>query len=359
MKKKTFPFYTLGTSLNCPTISALQEIFVEIFDENSPVYDSEWPFDRHYEAPLNAILSLYIKIVTTGLGSAAPGEPLDIVNRTLRRIDHLEIPGARDLTDTFNAVKDSLLKGQNIDRLAVIDLLNMLTEKTENYVGNNILLLKGYGTDLSTIQKYFSNIHNIEENADVKYCFHSIGVTGMRHLIYNLIEENNFSIHQISKLRKYSELFCLYVNFLNDLPRINDNNSTLLTILTLMKAAYREGAAAREEDFYSKSSLETMYSFGTSHGRTVSFEPQQIFYDQALAIADAMWKDNCEYFHNKMADYLMELDQFKGKLKKYKLLKMLKTLAQGYDRVRGVKRQKKTLKTTTRLIPCTFLQELP
>jgi len=341
MKKKTFPFYTLGTSLNCSSISALQNIFVNIFDENSIVYSSEWPFDRCYEDSVNAILLMYIKIVTIGLGSAAPGEPMDIVNRTLRRIDLLEIPSAKYLTDTFNAVKNSLLKGQNIDRLAVIDLLNMLTEKTENHVDNNIFLLKDYGTDLSTIQKYFSNIHNIEENADIKHCFYSIGVIGMRHLVYNLIEENNFSIHQISKLRKYSELFCLYVNLLNDLPRINDNNSTMLAILALMKAAYREGTVAREEEFYSDNSLETMYSFGTSHGRTVLFEPQKILYDQALAIADAMWKDNCEYFHNKMADYLMNLDQFKGKLKKYRLLDMLKILAQGYDRVRGVKRQKK------------------
>lgn len=340
MKRKTFPFYTQGTSLERSTVSAVQIVIATVLEGKSQNSECEWPLGRHYEYPIDIILSLYIDLVTMNLSSTAPGEPNDIINRRLGKFDFPEIVGFKDLSDTFVAIRDSLLKGQKPERSTVIDLLGKLTEQTENYIVHNMFLLKYYGTDLATIKSYFSNIHNIEDSADIKKCFYSIGIIGMRHLVYHLIEVNDFDINQISKLRKYSELFCLYVNFLNDMPRIDDPFSLALSILALMKAAYWEGTVGREQEFYSKESLKTMRSFGTSHERTETFKPIEILYDQALAIADEMWKNHCQYYHNEMADYLMSLDQFKGKLKRYKLLEKLNKLARGYGRVWGGKRQK-------------------
>lgn len=232
-----------------------------------------------------------------------------------------------DIVRNFNEIKDTVLQGMEPGDDAISNIRSAVLGDNEGSAVNSVLLLTIYTLDVHTIRKYFTAINTKEMSSNLKMCFRSIGVLGMRHLMTFIIENylDKYDAKYVSDLREYCQLFCLYISTLADTPPLNGYTSQRAIIMALLKAAYYDGQISRERDFYLDDSLKVMASVGTS--RAMNKGPlrneKDMLYAEAEKVMMDLYDRGFTEQHNKMAEKIIKQDKFKslGKTRLYEIAK--------------------------------------
>ena len=189
----------------------------------------------------------------------------------------------------FNEIKRAVLIGQEPDEKSTQFLAESIFGEDEKNILKIVHLFYYFDLDIEKIVQYFSNIDTSEISSSVKIMLHTIGTTGIRATTDYIVRCNDEKYDEsfIKSLRSYCELFCMFINLLNDISGDCSQKNECYMILALMKAAYYDGQIVREMSFYSEDSLKTMGSIGTSVAMRERSDKKDILYaDAKKAIED-------------------------------------------------------------------------
>jgi hypothetical protein len=342
---KTFPFYRplfdFTNSIVYDVITKTVTEFLKVNDDATELIDSNTlavQSDQYVE-----ILKNFIGEIKKRLLSAEHSQSEGLIRSYLNSKEPDEaLVEYYTITKVFESIKSSILNGTNPDDESVQNLADAVLGEEEKCLSNAVYLLKYFGTNPESIQQYFANIITNDMPSLLKMCFQSIGVNGMRYFVYCIIEDpgKGCDIKTSTHLRIYCELFCLYINLLNDIPRSVSLKNIYPIVFALMKAAYYDGQITREREFYSHESLQTMASIGTSNSMKTSINTskKEALYNEARKEIQKRYKDGPPLRYSEMADKINKMDRFKN-LAKSRLLKIAKEEADKKGLVRGKKKK--------------------
>lgn len=342
---KTFPFYRplfdFTNSIVYDVITKTVTEFLKVNDDATELIDSNTlavQSDQYVE-----ILKNFIGEIKKRLLSAEHSQSEGLIRSYLNSKEPDEaLVEYYTITKVFESIKSLILNGTNPDDESVQNLADAVLGEEEKYLSNAVYLLKYFGTNPESIQQYFANIITNDMPSLLKMCFQSIGVNGMRYFVYCIIEDpgKECDIKTSTHLRIYCELFCLYINLLNVIPRSVSLKNIYPIVFALMKAAYYDGQITREREFYSHESLQTMASIGTSNSMKTSINAskKEALYNEARKEIQKRYKDGPPLRYSEMADEINKMDRFKN-LAKSRLLKIAKEEADKKGLVRGKKKK--------------------
>lgn len=342
---KTFPFYCpqfdFTNSIIYDVITKTINDFLEVNDNAITLIDPNTLAEQSYQ--YGEILKNFIGEIKNRLLSVEHSQSADSISSYLNSKEPDEaFEKYYTITKVFESIKSSILNGTNPDDKLVQALADAILGEEEECLSNSVYLLKYFGTNPESIQQYFANITTNDMSSLLKMCFQSIGVNGMRHFVYCIIEDpsKECGIKTSTNLRIYCELFCLYINLLNDIPRSVSRKIIYPIVFALMKAAYYDGQITREREFYSHESLQTMGSIGISNlmKTSVNASKKEALYKEAKEEIQKQYGGGSLLQHNKMAEKIIKMDKFKN-LAKSRLLKIAKEEADKKELVRGKKKK--------------------
>jgi len=334
---KTFPFYCpqfdFTNSIVYDVITKTVTEFLEVNDDATELIDSNTlavQSDQYVEILKNFIGEIKKRLLSVECSQAASTISAYLTSK--EQDDTIEKYYA--ITKVFASIKSSVLEEISPDDKLIQALADAVLGEDEQCLSNAVYLLKYFGTNTESIQQYFANIIINDMPSLLKMCFQSIGVNGMRYFVYCIIEDpgTGCDIKTSANLRIYCELFCLYINLLNDTPRSISQKTIYPIVFALMKAAYYDGQITREREFYSHESLQTMGSIGISNSMktSVNASKKEALYDEAEEEIRKRYEGGSLLLHNKMAEEIMKCDRFKN-LAKGRLLDIAKGEAEKED----------------------------
>jgi hypothetical protein len=307
-----------------------------------------WPLNNCYGGPEGMLLDIFTRFIKKDLESPEFDGVKKLMEEELNAINLDLTVNDYDIAKLFPCVQDSILQGQIPDEKLMHGLYDLVVpnnpfelslEQKQRWQSFCLYFFKFFPKDFNSICKHCEQFLTNIKYFEAKLCYAQIGGFGMKQLTYLLITKHNSEPEIVSRLRHYSELFCLTVDLLVRLPvptEIYTQKSSEILMLALVRCAYGLGRIDREKNFFTKGSLDFMSSLGHSHVMNERFKIKYENCEKLVKEAEELWADGDMRQHNAMADYLLKNSNNKAHVTKSLLLPKLKEVALKYGLARGV-----------------------